>query len=115
MNQESWERDVAPLPAEVNGSPMAVRPKRFSTGSLGWYHSGKIEIDGLRVQVTVSVIVIGSKPQGPGDTVPKPVDPQIPPDNGSIKPRVGFGGKPRRMVKDALGNPIIDVKGPLPT
>lgn len=40
-----------------------ARPKRFKSGSVGWYLSDKLDIDGVRVQVSLSVTVIGSKPK----------------------------------------------------
>lgn len=48
-------RDAAMLP---------VMPKQFSTGSRGWYGTGKAVIDGKAVQVTFSAVIIGSKPGG---------------------------------------------------
>lgn len=53
------------LKVEVNGVPMMAEVKEFSTGSFGWYLSGKtaIEIDGktVSVQVGANLTVIGSK------------------------------------------------------
>jgi len=39
-----------------------AEPKRFSSGSVGWHYSGKVMIDGVRVQVSLSLVVVGSKP-----------------------------------------------------
>ncbi len=60
---------------------VVAAPREFSTGSLGWGASGKIEVmlDGkpVMVQLSVNMTVIGSKPaatkvQGyaPGETLP---------------------------------------------
>jgi len=50
---------------EISGVPMLAEAREFSTGSLGWYLSGKttIEIDGkpISVQVGANLTVIGSK------------------------------------------------------
>lgn len=59
-------RDKAkPVKVEINGVPMMAEVKEFSTGSFGWYLSGKtmIEIDGktVSVQVGANLAVIGSK------------------------------------------------------
>lgn len=50
---------------EINGVPMMAEAREFSTGSFGWYLSGKttIEIEGkpVSVQVGANLTVIGSK------------------------------------------------------
>lgn len=58
----------------LSGEPLKVviddvhvlyaRPKYFSSGSRGWYLSGKVEIGGERVQVSLCMTVIGSKGGG---------------------------------------------------
>ncbi len=54
-------------------------PKQFSTGSLGWYASGKIivEVDGqqCQTQVGLSLVLVGSKeaPAEPAAPAPKAV------------------------------------------
>jgi hypothetical protein len=50
-----------------NHGSLTGKPKTFSTGSIGFYAGGKVEIDGKRYQVSCNVIEIGSKPQ-PGET-----------------------------------------------
>lgn len=42
---------------------LALNEKEFSTGSKGYFASGKVELDGKRCQVTVNCVVIGSKPK----------------------------------------------------
>jgi len=46
---------------ESYGDVLAVE-KTFSTGSRGYYGSGKIEIAGKRYQIGVNIVEIGSKP-----------------------------------------------------
>lgn len=40
---------------------LAAMPKKFKTGSLGFFASGKMTIDGKRYQVQVQLVEIGSK------------------------------------------------------
>ncbi len=40
---------------------LTAPPKNFKTGSRGYYANGKVEIDGLRYQVQVQLVEIGSK------------------------------------------------------
>ena len=47
---------------ETFGDVLATE-KTFSTGSRGYYGSGKIEIAGKRYQVSLNIVEIGSKPQ----------------------------------------------------
>jgi hypothetical protein len=47
---------------------LVLNPKQFSTGSTGFYGSGKLDIDGKRHQVMVQAVEIGSKPKGEGDS-----------------------------------------------
>ena len=53
------------MPVTIAGNQLAADVKEFSTGSLGWYLSGKtqIEIDGVRVQVQIglNLTIAGSK------------------------------------------------------
>lgn len=54
-----------PLKIDINGFPMIAEPREFSTGSFGWYVSGKAtQVVGgknLSVQVGMNLIVVGSK------------------------------------------------------
>lgn len=65
---EEFREHAKPLSAVIDGEKKAISVKEFSTGSYGWYHTGKqvIEIGGIPVeaQVGITVTVIGSKPQG---------------------------------------------------
>ena len=50
---------------QVEGVPLTAEPKEFSTGSFGWYLSGKatVMVDGkpVQVQVGANLTIIGSK------------------------------------------------------
>ncbi len=50
---------------EIAGTPVTAEPREFSTGSFGWYFTGKvsIEVNGkkLPVQVGCNLTVVGSK------------------------------------------------------
>lgn len=53
--------NACPCPMRVGINTVMLMPKAFSTGSYGWFFSGKVDIDELRTQVTVSFVVVGSK------------------------------------------------------
>lgn len=49
-----------------NGETMSQLPamaKDFSTGSRGYYATGKVYLDGVAYQVGCSIVEIGSKPK----------------------------------------------------
>lgn len=50
------------LKIHLNGEYFEAKPKVFSTGSLGWYAQGKVEIGDAKCQFAVQITVIGSKP-----------------------------------------------------
>lgn len=54
-----------PVTVVINGLPLLAEVKEFSTGSLGWYLTGKtsIEVDGVpvSVQIGLNLTIIGSK------------------------------------------------------
>lgn len=39
----------------------SAQPRVFSTGSFGWYLSGKAKVQGLDVQMGINLVVVGSK------------------------------------------------------
>jgi hypothetical protein len=57
--------------------------KVFATGSRGWYHSGKVVINGQRCQVTLSAVIVGSKKWN--DLKPETTN-QIPEKSPTIAP-----------------------------
>ena len=44
MLEGEFRQHAQPLTAQINGIPIILNPKEFSTGSLGWYSSSKIVI-----------------------------------------------------------------------
>ena len=50
------------LNIKFGDTTVTAKPKVFSTGSIGYGHYGKVEIDGKRYQVSCNIIEIGSKP-----------------------------------------------------
>lgn len=57
-----WNVPAEPLELIVNGAKMELTPKKFKSGSVGWYLGGKVTIDGRRVQLSFSAVLVGSKP-----------------------------------------------------
>lgn len=43
---------------------LLAQPKTFSTGSTGYFASGKLETAQGKYQVTCSIVLVGSKPSG---------------------------------------------------
>lgn len=52
----------SPVYIEIGGVALAMMPRRFKSGSVGWYLSQKASVGGERVQLSLSAVVIGSKP-----------------------------------------------------
>lgn len=48
----------------IGGQAMVADKRQFSTGSLGYYASGKVIIGGVQYQVGLNLTAIGSKPDG---------------------------------------------------
>lgn len=52
----------------VGGVQVEAKPREFSTGSLGYYASGKVpcEVDGqiVQIQVSANLPICGTKPDG---------------------------------------------------
>jgi len=59
-----------PVAVSLDGVPLFASPKCFSSGSVGWYLSTKADVNGERCQVSLSVVVIGSKPKPAQDAKP---------------------------------------------
>ncbi len=65
---ERFQGKAAPLAVSIGGQVLTADVKApFSTGSFGWYCTGKvtIEVDGVpvKVQVGCNLIAVGSKPE----------------------------------------------------
>jgi hypothetical protein len=65
VTREEFKAKAKSVSVSVEGVPLTAEPKEFSTGSFGWYLSGKatIVVDGkpVQVQVGANLTIIGSK------------------------------------------------------
>ena len=65
VTREEFKTKAKPVSVSVEGVPLTAEPKEFSTGSFGWYLSGKatVVVDGkpVQVQVGANLTIIGSK------------------------------------------------------
>jgi hypothetical protein len=81
ITREQFRNGAKPLAVVINGKEMTAAVKEFSTGSLGWNISDKmqIEIDGkpVMVQIGLNLTIVGSKdlPQDGGGSSPPPAEP----------------------------------------
>jgi hypothetical protein len=68
ISREEFMAQAQPVEIEIAGQKMTAQPKQFSTGSYGWYLTGKatIMVNGkaVPVQVGTNLTVIGSKQTG---------------------------------------------------
>lgn len=65
IRRSQFRASAKPVEVAIAGNRLAAGVKEFSTGSMGWYLTGKttIEVDGVLVpvQIGVTLTVIGSK------------------------------------------------------
>ncbi|HMU37582.1 MAG TPA: hypothetical protein PKE31_01090 [Pseudomonadota bacterium] len=65
VTREEFKTKAKAVNIQVEGTPLVAEPKEFSTGSFGWYLSGKatVMVDGkpVQVQVGANLTIIGSK------------------------------------------------------
>ena len=65
ITRKHFQEHAKPVEVTVNGVPLLADVKEFSTGSLGWYLSGKtsINIGGtpVSVQIGLNLTIVGSK------------------------------------------------------
>jgi hypothetical protein len=65
IERVEFKQNAKPVVFEIAGTPVTADPREFSTGSFGWYFTGKvsIEVNGkkLPVQVGCNLTVVGSK------------------------------------------------------
>lgn len=72
--KQTFRELAEPIRIQLGEGRFICLPKVFSTGSFGWYHSGKMVHDfngePLTLQVSLSMVIIGSKdaPSLPGMT-----------------------------------------------
>ncbi len=65
ITREQFQTGAKAVSVTVGSATMLAEPKEFSTGSLGWYLSGKtvIEVNGVAVtvQIGMNMTIVGSK------------------------------------------------------
>lgn len=65
--KETKKLDLSEMPesisATIDGQSMVADYREFSTGSKGYNFSGKIKVGGNKCQVSLNVIVVGSRPE----------------------------------------------------
>lgn len=60
--KELWVREAKSVIIDLGGyGRLIALPKRFRSGAIGWYASGKVEIEGCPSQVGLNIVVIGTK------------------------------------------------------
>jgi len=64
------------LPVVINGTPLLAKPRKFSTGSVGYNVNGKVNVllsDGTiaKLQVSGNLTVVGSKDWPQGEATPE--------------------------------------------
>jgi len=68
IDRVEFKQNAVPVTFEIAGTQVTADPREFSTGSFGWYFTGKvsIEVNGKRlpVQVGCNLTVVGSKDAG---------------------------------------------------
>lgn len=68
IDRAEFKQHASPVVFEIAGTQVTADPREFSTGSFGWYFTGKvtIEVNGKRlpVQVGCNLTVVGSKDAG---------------------------------------------------
>ena len=75
LSKSDFLEKAESLVAELDGQPMELTPKDFSTGSFGWNASGRLRVDvgghPLQVMVSINATVLKSK-QAPEKSVSPP-------------------------------------------
>lgn len=65
VTRDEFVSDAKPVEITINGIPMTAEVKEFSTGSLGWYLNGKVNIKvgekTVTGQIGMNLTVVGSK------------------------------------------------------
>lgn len=66
MTKSAFITTAKPLAVLIDGKPLTASPRKFSTGSVGFFLNGKIDVampDGttVKLQVSASLTAIGSK------------------------------------------------------
>lgn len=97
LTRDQFRTAAQPVAVVINGREFKVPKKEFSTGSLGWYLSDKMDvtIDGVdvKVQIGLNLTIVGSKeiPADPAGTAPAaPPPPPAAPGGANEKGEAEF-------------------------
>ena len=65
VTREHFRNEAQPVEIIINGVPLTAEVKEFSTGSLGWYLNGKVNLKigekSVSVQIGLNLTIVGSK------------------------------------------------------
>jgi hypothetical protein len=65
VTRTEFTEKATPVEVIINGIPMTADVKEFSTGSLGWYLTGKTNLKvgekTVSVQIGMNLTIVGSK------------------------------------------------------
>lgn len=61
VTRKQVEARSTALPVTIGSQSGVADIKDFSSGNAGWYYGGKIVIDGMKCQVSCSIVIVGSK------------------------------------------------------
>lgn len=65
ISRAEFTANAEPVAFEIAGTPVTADAREFSTGSFGWYFTGKVNIvvngKSLPIQVGCNLTVVGSK------------------------------------------------------
>ena len=65
VTRDQFRKDAQAVEILINGVPMTADVKEFSTGSLGWYLNGKVNLKigekSVPVQIGLNLTIVGSK------------------------------------------------------
>ena len=63
ISKKEWLAKAQPISIQVGttGQSVIATPRQFASGSVGYYASGKVLVDGHKVSVGGNLVVVGSK------------------------------------------------------
>ena len=101
ISRAEFDSKAEPLDVIINNQPHQAPVKKFSTGSLGWYLSGKMTVQlagkPVAVQIGLNLTIVGSKdlPSEEVTSAPSPaVTPAAAPAPSPAAPQPGPGASP---------------------
>jgi hypothetical protein len=76
ISRADFRSKAKPISVTIGGQSLLAEVKEFSTGSLGWYLNGKMNIDVngtlVAVQIGMNMTIVGSKELPPDTTATPP-------------------------------------------